>query len=1047
MGREISIATATGLCCDIFRGARFSRIAKHNWRIEMSVSWLRILGLMAASVWLAAGCSSEKRIEAGGTCIMNSDCTQPLVCTMGKCHDACHTSADCSAGQCVKVDNTTICQLPAEADCSKTQSCSDGFLCASDQRCRALCQSPSDCTGAQACMNGTCHDACQVSADCPIGQSCVKTGNATICQLPAEADCSTTLSCSGGLVCASDLRCRAACLSRTDCTSEQMCVSGVCAAPSELDVNGQLPQKGPRPIADGGADVRASDAGGQGADLAAGASDVQSPARADAADTGIRADAPVDVPAPKLPDAAADLPTGTPDAMTTPTSTVALFHFDGTQGSTNFVDSSGTGKVATITGNPVISTAQSKFGGASLYINGNSSAHTNYVTVDGGNDFSLPGDFTLDFWFYPVAYPNTWGGIVGIVDPPDANLAAHLVSLSWNSRGAQLHFMVLSSSTVAPTPNAWHHVAITRAGTTFRAFFDGTVVYTNPSSSVTFYGLLTFSNWSSNGDNGDFNGFIDEVRVVKGTAVWTSSFTPPTTPYTTTDVPPVDAGAPDLPAATPDSSGAGRGDAALDAAGVSCGGSGQPCCDARACTNGGCCVANTCVASGAACSTGGTCSAGTCGESALSASPLSLDFGSVTTNQSSSAQSFAITNTGQQTSGAITVRSDSADFVVQTGGAFDCVSGNTSLAPNTACTVHIVFSPKRGGPRTGTVTFSATPGGSAGISISGVGICPVGSPDDGTGTCVPWSDAGVCPADSPDDGTGTCIPLAGVVWTQRSASRPWKSVASSSDGTKLVAASEGDSGDYIYTSSDSGLTWIPRGTTPQDWYSVASSSDGTRLVAVEYIGNSIYASANSGLTWTQTGFQSQENWRSVASSADGTKLIAAGPSSIYTSADSGATWTQSDSHHYWVSVASSSDGTKLVALDGDGYIYTSWDSGATWTQRGTQQIWRSVASSSDGTKLVAVAGGYTYTSGDSGATWTQGTLQKNWYSVASSADGTRLVAVVIGGYIYTSWDSGATWTQRGSSQSWQSVASSADGTKLVAVGWNSYIYTSTGLVR
>ena len=196
----------------------------------MSVSWLRLLGLMVVSASLAAGCSSASKIEVGGTCIMNSDCTQPLVCTMGKCHDACHTTADCPVGQCVKVDNTTFCQLPAEADCSKTQSCSDEFLCTSDQRCRALCQSPSDCTGAQACMSGTCHDACQVSADCPIGQSCVKTGNTTICRLPAEADCSTTLSCSGGLVCASDLRCRAACLSRTDCTSEQMCVSGVCAA-------------------------------------------------------------------------------------------------------------------------------------------------------------------------------------------------------------------------------------------------------------------------------------------------------------------------------------------------------------------------------------------------------------------------------------------------------------------------------------------------------------------------------------------------------------------------------------------------------------------------------------------------------------------------------------------------------------------------------------------------------------------------------------------------------------------------------------------------
>ena len=88
---------------------------------------------------------------------------------------------------------STICQLPAEADCSKTLSCSGAFVCASDLHCRTACQSTTDCTSEQACMNGICHDACQVSADCPTGQSCMKTNNTTLCQLPADADCSKTL--------------------------------------------------------------------------------------------------------------------------------------------------------------------------------------------------------------------------------------------------------------------------------------------------------------------------------------------------------------------------------------------------------------------------------------------------------------------------------------------------------------------------------------------------------------------------------------------------------------------------------------------------------------------------------------------------------------------------------------------------------------------------------------------------------------------------------------------------------------------------------------
>jgi photosystem II stability/assembly factor-like uncharacterized protein len=54
-------------------------------------------------------------------------------------------------------------------------------------------------------------------------------------------------------------------------------------------------------------------------------------------------------------------------------------------------------------------------------------------------------------------------------------------------------------------------------------------------------------------------------------------------------------------------------------------------------------------------------------------------------------------------------------------------------------------------------------------------------------------------------------------------------VASSSDGTKLVAAI---SGGAIYTSSDSGVTWTKTGAPAGYWSSVASSSNGTKLVAV-----------------------------------------------------------------------------------------------------------------------------------------------------------------------------------------------------------------------
>ncbi len=266
---------------------------------------------------------------------------------------------------------------------------------------------------------------------------------------------------------------------------------------------------------------------------------------------GTDAGAPDAVPdtTPDLPpkaDGTVDLSAGSDAQTPGTTGTVALFHFDGTQGSTVLTDSSGTGKVATITGNPIISTAQSKFGGASLYVNGGSSIQSNYVVSSGGTDFQMDGDFTLDYWVFPVSYTNSFGSQVELGN------SAEPIGLGWNSGGAGWHFNPYypASSVTPPSSSAWHHIAITRAGLTYRAFIDGFQVYMNASSTFSFTdGRLWISGCGAASDNGDFNGYIDELRVVKGTAVWTTAFTPPTAPYASTVTP--DAGPPDTADASP----------------------------------------------------------------------------------------------------------------------------------------------------------------------------------------------------------------------------------------------------------------------------------------------------------------------------------------------------------------------------------------------------------------------------------------------------------------------------------------------------------------
>jgi len=74
--------------------------------------------------------------------------------------------------------------------------------------------------------------------------------------------------------------------------------------------------------------------------------------------------------------------------------------------------------------------------------------------------------------------------------------------------------------------------------------------------------------------------------------------------------------------------------------------------------------------------------------------------------------------------------------------------------------------------------------------------------------------------------------------------------------------------------SVSAQTWTLTTAPSSSWQAVASSADGTRLVAVVFNGG-IYTSADSGATWVQNTSAPVNRWASVASSADGLSLAAA----------------------------------------------------------------------------------------------------------------------------------------------------------------------------
>jgi photosystem II stability/assembly factor-like uncharacterized protein len=315
------------------------------------------------------------------------------------------------------------------------------------------------------------------------------------------------------------------------------------------------------------------------------------------------------------------------------------------------------------------------------------------------------------------------------------------------------------------------------------------------------------------------------------------------------------------------------------------------------------------------------------------------------------------------------------------------------------------------------------------------------------------------------------IPTQLKNWTNQNNSpeQVWTSIASDSTGQYLAAVAFPGAFGGIYTSNNYGSTWTLTSDPPISgiyWNGIASSSDGTKLVAVYGNPNgsgAIWRSSTSGSTWGQlSGGLPSAKWLSVASSDDGVDLVAViYGGGIWRSSTSGSTWgllagglpTNAD----WWSIASSADGSKIVAVinggdivNGEG-IWRSANSGSTWSQLSgglpTTANWRSIASSDDGTHLAAVVNnGGIYTSSDSGTTWSQTSAPTNasWTCIASSSTGQYLAAVVSTGYIYTSIDYGTNWSNANNapSEAWSSIAMSSSGAYSAAVNGTTKIYTS-----
>lgn len=222
---------------------------------------------------------------------------------------------------------------------------------------------------------------------------------------------------------------------------------------------------------------------------------------------------------------------GTSGPVTDPyfSSVKTLLHFNGANLSTTITDSEGTPKTFTANSGAKISTALSQYGGSSLLLNGTS----DYVSTPDSADFAFgAGDFTVEAWVRPSAAVSSLQIICGQWGSTD---------LGWNLALSSGNSLVLETSTtglyqvprdlvsaggVAPT-GSFTHVAMTRLGNLYTLWAGGVSVGTLTITGTLFDSSLAMTIGASAVSGNFFAGNIDDLRITKGVARYTTTFTPP----------------------------------------------------------------------------------------------------------------------------------------------------------------------------------------------------------------------------------------------------------------------------------------------------------------------------------------------------------------------------------------------------------------------------------------------------------------------------------------------------------------------------------------
>jgi hypothetical protein len=209
-----------------------------------------------------------------------------------------------------------------------------------------------------------------------------------------------------------------------------------------------------------------------------------------------------------------------------------LLHGDGANGSTTITDSSPSPKTVTAFGNAQISTAQSRFGGASIAFDG---VTPTALTVPITSSFWFDsGNFTIELW---VRY-NTTAGNQLVVGQAGGGVSQFIIyttgtSLVYYLSVGGTNWEIANGASIGTVATGqWYHVALVRNGSTFTPYLNGTAGTTSTSSASLFRANTPIQIGSNILQVSDLlNGYIDDLRITKGVARYTANFTPPTAPF------------------------------------------------------------------------------------------------------------------------------------------------------------------------------------------------------------------------------------------------------------------------------------------------------------------------------------------------------------------------------------------------------------------------------------------------------------------------------------------------------------------------------------